>query len=229
MRSATAADCPYGSCDGDGWTRVSEANVTRVKRCQCWLERQQQAAAGVPKYFEDARMENYRERSGNSIAIAAAREWLAGKRGDLFLFGGVGSGKTRLACSLLNERFHTGDRGAYFVRVPFLMLLQLQGIDDPAKKAEANGILDRCLAADPLCLDDIAGAENASDFSRRVMVTLYDQRLDRGLRTVWTSNVNLRGLEEYYGDDRLPSRMAGAVGETIELTCDDFRVGGDRY
>lgn len=216
-------------CGGSGWHRLTDPHnpkVSRVQRCACRTA--PRTAAGVPAGFVDARLDNYSERPGNSTAIAAAREWLEGKRSDLYLYGGVGSGKTRLACSLLNERAATGARGAYFCRVPYLMLLQLQGIDDSGKKATANGILDRCLEADPLCLDDVAGAENASDFSRRVMVTLYDQRLDRGLRTIWTSNLSLGELLTFYGDDRLPSRIAGAVGDTIEITSDDLRLGGAR-
>jgi DNA replication protein DnaC len=221
-------ECTFGRCDGSGWLRVVTGNVERTVRCDCFRAKRSKFADGVPVGFDAARLENYRDRQGNALALAAAREWLEGKRSDLYLWGGVGSGKTRLACSLLNEA-HARGQGAYFVRVPFLMLLQLQGMDDPEKKAEANAILDKCMKADPIVLDDIAGAENASDFSRRVIVTLYDQRIDHGLRTIWTSNVNLQGLMTYYGDDRLPSRIAGAVGETIELTCEDFRLEGNRY
>lgn len=229
--AAAAAASTCALCDGSGWKPIlQEAGAARrVIRCGCWTNRQRLAAFGVPSYFADAHLENFRARPGNTVAIAAAREWLEKDSGDLYLFGEVGVGKTRLACSLLNDRFTAGARTATFVRVPYLMLLQLQGIDDPAKKAEANGILDRCLEAEVLCLDDVAGAENASDFSRRVMVTLYDQRLDRGLRTIWTSNLSLRALAQFYGDDRLPSRIAGACGEVIEIGGDDFRTSGNRF
>lgn len=223
------ADCPFDACPGNGWKAIQDGNVSRVTRCECWLQKTQKCAAQVPDYFADARLANYRERQGNKHAIAAARAWGKATTGDLYLHGGVGTGKTRLACSLLNERFLDGDRSAYFCRVPFLMLLQLQGIDDPEKKGEANRMLDRCLEAAALVLDDVAGAENASDFSRRTMVTLYDQRLDRGRRTIWTSNLSLGDLTAFYGDARLPSRIAGACAEVLELGGSDFRLEGTRY
>jgi DNA replication protein DnaC len=229
--AAPGTECIFGHCDGSGWMVVEEpGQPRRVKRCGCWLAQHQRAAAGVPEYFTDSRLTNFRSRPGNATAIERATAWIKADAGDLYLCGGTGVGKTRLACALLNERFAQLVRTARFVRVPYLMLLQLQGFDDSVKKAEANALLDQCIEAEVLCLDDVAGAEKASDFSRGVMVTMYDQRLDRGLRTIWTSNVNLRGLSTFFNDERLASRIAGACGaEVIEIGGDDYRLEGTRY
>lgn len=227
---STPGECPFDACDGSGWLPVMDNGQRRVTRCRCFLARQQRAAAGVPTYFEDSRVANFLARPGNGVAIEAAHAWLKADGGDLYFTGGTGVGKTRLACALLNESFAAGHKSALFVRVPYLMLLQLQGMDDAGKKAEANRLLDTCFEARVLCLDDIAGAEKASDFSRGVMVTLYDQRLDRGYRTIWTSNVTLGGLAKFFGDERLASRIAKECGgEVIEITGEDFRVQGTRF
>jgi DNA replication protein DnaC len=226
-RNATAAPV-CERCDGSGWKSIEVNGVSRATRCDCWVRKQRNWAEGVPFTFQAARLGNYREWPGNAPALKAAYEWLSHKRSDLFLVGGVGVGKTRLACTLLNEAFDAGEVNGLFVRVPYLMLLQLQGMDDGEKRADANALIDRCLEADPLCLDDIAGAEAASDFSRRVMVTLYDQRVDRGKRTIWTSNLRLSELATFYGDERLASRIAGQAREVTEICGDDQRLS-DRW
>src|SRR5262245_31673897 len=95
--SAVEIEC---ACHGTGWVPYMDGPVERVRRCQCWLERQRSYAADVPLEFQQARLENYRPMKGNGIALTAARAFLEG-RGDLVLHGGVGAGKTRLACSIL--------------------------------------------------------------------------------------------------------------------------------
>lgn len=209
------------TCDGTGWERTAD---NRVRRCACWWKKQRTYAIGVPKKLADANLSNYLELPGNVLAIAAARAWLTADRGDLYLWGGVGTGKSRLACSLLNELFHRGSRDALFVDVPTLVRLQLQGFDDAGKKAQANELFDQCVAASWLVLDDVGGGEKGSDFSRGTLVTLYNGRINEGRRTIWTSNLDLGKLQQFYRDDRLPSRIAGEVGETIQFTCEDFRV-----
>ena len=75
---------------------------------------------------------------------------------------------------------------------------------------------------DVLGLDDI-GAEKGSDFSRRVLQGLYDARLDHKKRTLFTSNLSLGDLEEFLGDERLPSRIAGNA-DVVFMGGQDMRV-----
>lgn len=231
-----AAAAPCKDCGGTEWKAIEVDGVRRTTRCDCWRNKNptRSHAENVPRYFERTLLADVKPLRGNRVALEAAREWLDGKRHDLYFLGEVGRGKTMLACALLNECFLGGEnrppmRSAFFIRVPYWLDLQLKGFDDPVKRAEANAIWDRCVEADPLCLDDVAGGEKPSDYSRRQLVTLYDRRLDLGKRTIWTSNLSLADLSEFYGDDRLPSRISGAAGEVLAFTNDDIRMDVRTY
>lgn len=226
MAASQAPVCEL--CDGTGFVVADpDAPVRRMKHCTCVRARQGKAAEGVPFEFREARLANYRAMPGNRSAIAAAKAFLAGHCLDLFLMGGVGCGKTRLACSVLNDRF-AETRDALFVRTPKLLLdLQLMGRDD-TERGEERRYLERLCSVGVLVLDDL-GVEKPSHWTNTRLYTVYEERGDRGLRTIWTSNLALGDLGEFLGDDRLPSRIALRVGGADPvgygaIECPDQRV-----
>ena len=221
--------CP--SCDGTSWKPNPEGRG--VVRCECWASKLAAHAAGVPREFHDAKLANYRDLKGNKAAKKAALAFLDGDR-DLFLCGGVGGGKTRLAASILNTRYEA-TRDGFFVRVP-LLLRDLQPTQDDAR-AEAAGQLEQRLRTESVIVLDDLGAERdgATDYTRRTVFDLYEARHDQGLRTIWTSNLRLDcdttvapdrrppTLAEYMRDDRLASRIAGWA-DVVLLTTPDQRI-----
>ena len=191
-----------------------------MQRCGCWTAAHA-APPTVPREFRDARWGTWRRTADNRHALDAARAFVAaGEPGqDLFLSGPVGVGKTRLACTLLNESWRSGERSAAFARVPML-LYQLQ----PHAAAETAGTFERLTAAKLLVLDDL-GAERdaATDYTRRTLLMLYEARHDAGRRTVWTSNKTPSGIGAFMGDDQLSSRIAGRC-RVVELEGRDWRL-----
>lgn len=177
------------------------------------------AADGTPYEFVGATLDNYRVDVGNAAALEKARTFLENDR-DLYLCGGVGAGKTRLACSVANTWQKRG-RSAWFVRVP-MMLHQLQpgGLTpDAAREMES-----RLFHVPLLVLDDIgAERDQATDFTRRTLLMIYEARHDRGRRTVFTSNKSLTDLGDMQDDDRLSSRIAGRC-DVVRLTTSDQRL-----
>lgn len=226
---------PCDACvTSPGWVRVDDRNVSRLARCECWLAERATWAPDVPMEFRAARLENYRELAGNGAALKAAKTFAASGR-DLYLTGGVGSGKTRLACTLLNEA-HARKEAAWFVRVPLLLLkLQPARTDDAA--IESERLLHRLMSEPLIVLDDIgAERETATDFTRRTLLAIYEERGDKGHRTIWTSNLRLdvdprqasnphraKTLGEFMADDRLASRIAGR-SDVIWLGVGDQRL-----
>lgn len=172
-------------------------------------------ADGVPVEFQLARFDNYRVADGNSTALDRARKFMTGAR-DLYLSGGVGAGKTRLACTIANEWFAIR-RSALFVRVP-MVLHQLQPGRDP-------GDLEQKLFTTSLVVLDDIGAERdaATDYTRRTLLMIYEERCDRGLRTIFTSNKSVQELGTMSDDDRLSSRIAGRA-DLIKLSTADQRM-----
>lgn len=175
-------------------------------------------ADGVPYEFHDATLDNFRVEDGNRTALERARVFLDGRR-DLYLTGGVGAGKTRLACSIANTWKRRG-KSALFARVP-MVLHQLQ----PGRSAdELRDYESRLFHAPLLVLDDIgAERDQATDYTRRTLLMLYEERGDRGLRTIWTSNKSLPDLAAMQEDDRLASRIAGRA-DVVRLTTPDQRM-----
>lgn len=215
-----APDCAI--C-GDSGFKYAAGNRS-VVRCDCWKAKHDAHAPGVPREFHGSRFSNYRRMQGNRDALTAALAFLDGNE-DLYLCGKVGCGKTRLAATVLNEANIRGIR-CWFARVP-LVLLKLQpssGSDDEREQ------LTHRLETEPiLVLDELAGErDQASDYTKRTLLMLYEQRGDKGLRTIWTSNVRLdrkegagyQSLGEYMKDDRLASRIGGRASVVWMSTSD---------
>ncbi len=203
-----------------GWEETRAGGVRRLRRCACW-ERAHGFAPSVPWEFRDARWATWQETADNRHALRAARELLAAgeEEPDLYLCGPVGSGKTRLACSVLNEAWRSERRSAEFVRVPML-LYRLQ----PRDCLEPFETFERLIERELLVLDDLgAEREAATDYTRRTLLMLYEARHDAGRRTVWTSNRTPRAIGEFMGDDRLASRIAGRC-RVVALEGRDWRL-----
>ena len=208
------------TCRDTGWEWVKYRSkrggvVDGVKRCQCAEE--QRIVEGLPIAYMDAMLINFELGEGRNAPMAAARRWLGGEVADLYIRGGVGVGKTRLLASLLNES--KADTSTAFVRVGELLdqarsrISQEGGYEDYLRRYRSVGVLG---------LDDL-GAEKGSDFARRLLLSLYESRTDHGKRTIITSNLSLGDLEEFLGDERLSSRIAGQA-DVVVMGGRDQRV-----
>ena len=203
-----------------GWERIEFEGVERLRRCGCWMAANG-APPSVPHEFREARWSTWQTTPASRPARAAAQRFLDERDGatDLYLCGSVGAGKTRLACTLLNEAWHAGRRDVAFARVPML-LYQLQ----PSAAAEDTDVFGRLAGVSLLVLDDLgAEREAATDFTRRTLLMLYEARHDAGRRTVWTSNKTPLEISEFMGDSRLSSRIVGRC-RVVALDGPDWRL-----
>lgn len=180
-------------------------------------------ADGTPYEFHNVNFSNFTTVPGVQTALAKAQAFLdpSCKR-DLYLTGGVGAGKTRLACSILNEAVKRG-KWSFFARVPML-LHQLQ----PGQREQSGDLEHRLMRSDLVVLDDLgAERDQASDYTRRTLLMIYEERGDRGLRTIFTSNKTIQQLGDMHDDDRLASRIAGRA-DAVQLTTADQRMARRR-
>jgi DNA replication protein DnaC len=202
--------CDY--CQDTGWKSVDVDGISRVTRCACIPS--PTFAEGVPAEFQGATLTNYESQPGNEAALARARAFWDSTR-DLLLVGGVGAGKTRLACSIANAR----PLEALFVRVP-MMLHQLEPGNDDGRR-----VFERRLLTIPVLVLDDLGAERdmATDFTRRTLHILYEARHDAGLRNITTSNKTLDELAAMNEDSRLASRI-GQWADVVLVRCEDQRL-----
>lgn len=189
--------------------------MRRCQACEYW-DRRRGAAPGVPKDEQGSTFENYETTKFNGDAIRQAQFFVDGVHPGLYIYGGTGTGKTRLACSILNALWKVRV-GVRFFRVPELLQRLMPGSDS------TDEAFDQAVQIPVVCLDDV-GANAGTDFSRRMLQSIFDARLDRGHRTIWTSNLDLDELAQFLAEDaRLPSRIAGNA-KVVELDGKDFRL-----
>lgn len=213
-----AATCP--TCDGTGWEAVPGKEPRTVRHCQnCdYWDRRRGTAPGVPAPEQGATLENYEPNGYNAEAIRHAGLFVQGVHQGIYLHGPVGTGKTRLVCSILNDLWKTGQR-VRFIRVPELLVRLTPSLSNGD---ETDELIADLTNVPILVLDDI-GANSGSDFSRRTIQVIADARADRGHRTIWTSNLTLDELGTFLDDERLPSRIIGAC-RIVELKGPDQRT-----
>ena len=143
-RASEAMSVGCGRCERTpGWESVVVEGVSRLQRCGCWRAAHA-APPSVPREFRDARWSTWRKTVENGHALDEARAFVrAGAEGpDLFLCGPVGTGKTRLACTVVNEAWKSGERSVAFARVPMLLYpapAALRGGGDGRRVQPADG------------------------------------------------------------------------------------------
>ncbi len=189
--------------------------VQRCTRCDYW-PRKRGTAPGVPVDEAASTFDNYTPHRDNADAIRQAQFFVDQVHPGLYLWGGIGSGKTRLACTILNTLWKSGC-GCRFIRVPELLQQLMPGSD------HTDHAFTQAVEIPVIVLDDV-GANAGTDFSRRQLQAIFDSRLDRGHRTIWTANLDLDELTTFLQDDaRLPSRIAGNA-KVVELDAPDWRL-----
>jgi len=214
----TANARPYDcdDCYDRKWVTQDDSSV---ERCSCYRN-QFAVARGVPKKFKTANFKTWTPNPQVAHALKAGRTLVEDgidHEDDLYLFGPTGTGKTRLAATLCNEwswRYQNG----LFQRVG-PMLKALQPSSDNA--SDLPGLV---LSVPLLVLDDF-GAERwqATDYTSRTLLELYEHRHDEGLVTIFSSNLAPQEIRDFMGDDRLMSRIAGQC-QLVEMAGADRRT-----
>jgi DNA replication protein DnaC len=155
-----------------------------------------------PKYSQ-ARLSDFKVSTLNAVAA-----WLRDSRSPgFFLSGGVGVGKTHLAVAICRALLEVGQdvllvNAARFYR-------ELRGAFN-TEGGEESVMSAYCRA--PWLLFDDAGAGALTDFERRYLLDLLDQRSSR--KTIITSNLT---VEEFA--KRLDERIASRLREFTLFQC----------
>ena len=148
-------------------------------------------------YVEDGRLElkacnrgnafsGYERTADNAIAIEIAK-WYVKTRpaGSVYLYGGVGTGKTRLAKII----------ASHFSDVEFHDAANMLGeIKRNFASGTSRDVITRYSQCTLLVIDDI-GAEQQSEWSAAVLYEIINNRYETGKRMILTSNYDLEGLE----------------------------------
>lgn len=146
---------------------------------------------------------------------------------SLFIWGDVGTGKTVFIASLVKEYIKKGIPVKWYSFPSLIMELQkafsTNKIDSyTGEKINAYYIAEKvALTRNILFLDDL-GTEKLTDFVRQIMYYIINEREQRQLLTVITSNFSLSKIDEQI-DSRISSRIAGMC-EILKFTGKDRRM-----
>jgi DNA replication protein DnaC len=151
-------------------------------------------------------------------------------KGQVFITGTTGTGKTHFGIGLLLDRFAENlyyreemDRIDFkYTKPRFLSSVDFfLELKESFKGDGEKTILDKYAKPYVLFVDDI-GAEKVTDWSRQIFYTLIDRRYVNMKSTIITSNLNMAEFAEKF-DDRVASRIAD-MGEVITLKGKDRRL-----
>lgn len=206
------------------------AAAQRAARLQPAMQRMTFANFSLACYPANAQVTGGRGQTCYQLArtaLAKARQCCdavaaGGSPRGLLLMGQVGCGKTHLAAAAANDLL-ARRKSVLFLVVPDF-LEELRGAFSGVDELEVRRLNERAKTVDLLVLDDL-GSHNFSDWTRSVLFSILNYRMNEGLTTLATTNLDFAALQELLGDRSL-SRLL-SLCEPCLLACDhDIRLQG---
>ena len=224
--SARSDECPFGICDGTGFTYDEATNTAYDCRCRpqrVALAKARSLSAVIPRRYRDVAFDRPPVTEIAAAVVTHTRrfaesidEQLDAGRG-LWFMGPVGTGKTTLAMLVSKAALRAG-RSVAIYSLPRL----LNEIRD-THRAERSHIelLDRLTAVDLLHVDDV-GAERTTDWVLEELYSIVNARYEDQQSILLTTNLNGDDLGAQIGE-RTVSRLTEMCDE-LPLLGDDHRM-----
>jgi len=170
----------------------------------------------VPERYKNVKYEDVRD------DLRSLFEGMRESRKGIYIWGGVGSGKTHTLYALLNEtpKIH---KVVSMIRNTTELLRDIRmDFDRPwdMKKKEEETIMS---FRGILFIDDI-GAEKMTEWVAETFYLILNHRYNDELPTIFTSNLSPAELSEKLGD-RIASRIVGSC-DVVKLDGEDRRLRG---
>ena len=240
--AAAAAECPV--CGGSGYILKPDGTAGR---CSCFRRRQMliaQKAARLQPVLRQMSFKNF------DLSCYPAGEPAPGGKGEtyyalaaqardkaeaictsvcrggnprgLLLMGQVGSGKTHLAAAIANRLLSRGHRVLFLVVPDFLD--ELRNSFSGFNEESTGSLLEAAKHTEVLILDDLGG-HNLTDWTKSVLFSILNFRVNEGLTTIATSNLDIASLPELLGT-RSMSRLLSLCEPCLLISPADLRLRG---
>lgn len=184
------------------------------------LERQSFDNFDLARYKKDG--ENiYQRMQANFTAAKRFAENFREKRGNLFLVGTTGAGKTHLTTAIARKVLDLGFDVIYETAQNVMAAFEQDRFH--SGYAQTEGKAEKYMDCTLLILDDL-GTEFTNAFTVSCLYNLLNERQNKGLSTVISTNVPPMQLREKY-EDRIYSRLIGADYQILSFDgCSDYRL-----
>ncbi len=184
------------------------------------LDRQSFANFDLERYKKDGE-EVYRRVRANFSAAKAFAENFKEKRGNLFLVGTTGAGKTHLTTAVARAVLDRGFDVIYDTAQNIMSAFEHDRFRAGYQATES--LSEKYMECTLLILDDL-GTEFTNAFTVSCLYNLLNERQNKGLSTVISTNVSPAELRNKY-EDRIYSRLIGADYQILSFDkCSDFRL-----
>lgn len=204
----TEATCPR--CEGRGWVVVPDGGAGTARPCSCREARRGPRlleAAGIPERYRHCKLASFKissqlpavQRQQLVEALSVSRRYVDGfleietgrfRETGLLFTGRPGAGKTHLAVGVLTELVESYRVHGRFADFSSL-LHQIQATFDPSSADSKHAILDPLIEAEVLVLDEL-GAQEPTPWVRDILYLIINQRYQRRLPTIFTTNYRLQ-------------------------------------
>ncbi|MGG3798012.1 ATP-binding protein [Metabacillus fastidiosus] len=205
-----------------------QENCDFMRECACRqvkIIRKKLMAAKLPEEFSEATIRSFdieiydsqvsKERAATAKRIATnfiKKFDLMQEQGKgLYLYSQTkGSGKTRLAASILNALLKVHDKPdkpltMYYSSTADL-LAEIKKTFNPDSQTKMSDVIDSIKNVAVLVLDDI-GVEKVGEWVEETFTRILDYRLQNHKVTIFTSNLEINELDEKYPQGRISSRI----------------------
>ena len=221
--------CPFDLCDGSGFLIDEETNTASDCRCRAGRvarARARSLSGVIPRRYRLASFDTPPVSDMTGPAPRVVRDFArridehvdAGR--GLWIFGGVGTGKTTLAMIVSRHALEAG-RSVAIYSLPRLLAELRRTFDDDAQHSYTE-LLDRLATVDLLHIDDV-GAEQSSPWVLEQLYALVNARYEEERSVILTTNIEQReDLVDQIGE-RTVSRLQ-EMCDLIPLFGDDARA-----
>ena len=211
--------------------KCSDSGVADGKMCTCFREallRENILSSGIGKLidrqsFENFNLESYDDETRDfmeSVYIIAKNyaKTFSKDSKNLLLIGPTGTGKTHISTAIAKTVIEAGYEVLYDSVQSIMSAFEEDKFKSGYGPYESKG--EKYLECDLLIIDDL-GTEFISQFTLSCLYNLLNSRMNKGLATVISTNLEKNQLEKMY-EDRIFSRICGV--DTIQLAF----YGNDR-
>lgn len=191
--------------------------------------RRSRRSAGVPERFVGKGFADYLAADEpQRAALAGVRDYADGfgREGAqgrcLLMLGTVGTGKTHLACALV-QAVMDGGRSARYLTAMDLSAYVREAYDRDSMMTERQALAE--FAVPTLLVIDEVGRQRSTEFEQLVLWQVINARYERQLPTVLVSNLNPQRMEDFLGASAM-DRLREDGGQKVVFNWLSFRQGG---